>query len=122
MTACPCPAGHAVITPGFDLQARHVIHAVGPFWRGGKDDEDALLESCYAKSLALAGAAGLASIAFPCISTGAFGFPSERAARIAVDTVIRDAPSQPSLERVIFCCYGKPDAEVYREILGAGRT
>ncbi len=117
--AGPCPAGHAVITPGFELRARHVIHAVGPIWRDGQHDEDALLSSCYERSLVLAGAAGLTSIAFPCISTGVFGFPRERAARIAVDTVIRVAPGHASLERVIFCCFSERDAETYREILGA---
>ena len=101
--AGPCPAGHAVITPGFRLPARHVIHAVGPVWDGGGRGEDDLLASCYAKSLALAGEAGLASIAFPAISTGVYGFPKERAARIAMDTVSREVPRHPSLERVVFC-------------------
>jgi O-acetyl-ADP-ribose deacetylase (regulator of RNase III) len=112
--AGPCPTGHAVMTAGFRLPARHVIHAVGPFWRDGDHDEDALLASCYAKSLALAGDAGLASIAFPAISTGIFGFPRERAARIAVATVAAEAPRHPSIERVIFCCYSDKDAAIYR--------
>jgi O-acetyl-ADP-ribose deacetylase (regulator of RNase III) len=115
--AGPCPAGHAVMTPGFRLKARHVIHAVGPVWWDGKRNEDALLASCYARSLALAGGAGLASIAFPCISTGAFGFPAERAARIALETVVREGPGQATLERVVFCCYSQSDAAIYRGLL-----
>ena len=118
--AGPCPAGHAVMTPGFRLRARHVIHAVGPIWTGGQREEDELLASCYARSLALAGEAGLASIAFPCISTGAYGFPRERAARIAFDTVRSEAPHHPTLERVVFCCYSEGDAVIYRRLLDAG--
>jgi O-acetyl-ADP-ribose deacetylase (regulator of RNase III) len=115
--AGPCPAGHAVITPGFRLPARHVIHAVGPVWDGGGHGEDELLASCYAKSLALAGEAGLASIAFPAISTGVYGFPKERAARIALDTVSREVPHHPSLERVVFCSFSEGDARIYRGLL-----
>ena len=116
--AGPCPAGQAVITPGFRLSARHVIHAVGPVWDGGSRGEDELLGSCYAKSLALAGEAGLASIAFPAISTGVYGFPKERAARIAFETVSREAPRHPTLERVVFCCYSESDGDMYRRLLG----
>jgi O-acetyl-ADP-ribose deacetylase (regulator of RNase III) len=115
--AGPCPTGHAVMTPGFRLRARHVIHAVGPVWMGGQHDEDALLASCYARSLRLAGESGLGTIAFPCISTGIFGFPKERAARIALDTVRREASAQATLERVVFCCYGEGDAAIYRRLL-----
>jgi O-acetyl-ADP-ribose deacetylase (regulator of RNase III) len=113
----PCPTGHAVMTPGFRLPARYVIHAVGPVWVGGQRGEDVLLASCYTRSLQLAGDAGLASIAFSCISTGAFGFPRERAARIALDTVIREAPRHATLERVVFCCYSESDATIYRGLL-----
>ena len=118
--AGPCPTGHAVMTPGFRLHARHVIHAVGPVWMGGQRDEDAFLAGCYDMSLRLAGEAGLGSIAFPSISTGAFGFPKERAARIALETVRREAPRHDSLERVLFCCYSEDDAAIYRRLLGAG--
>jgi O-acetyl-ADP-ribose deacetylase (regulator of RNase III) len=118
--AGPCPTGHAVITPGFRLSARWVIHAVGPVWMGGHHDEDRLLASCYTRSLELAGSAGLVSIAFPCISTGIFGFPKERAAGIALETVREGAPRHPSLERVVFCCYGADDAAIYRRLLAAG--
>jgi len=115
--AGPCPAGHAVMTPGFRLAARHVIHAVGPIWYGGDHGEDELLASCYAKSLALAGDARLASIAFPAISTGVYGFPKERAARIAFETVTREAPSHTSLERVVFCSFSEGDARIYRGLV-----
>jgi O-acetyl-ADP-ribose deacetylase len=115
--AGPCPAGHAAMTPGFRLPAGHVIHAVGPVWSGGGHGEDGLLASCYSRSLALAGGAGLASIAFPCISTGVFGFPRERAARIALDTVVSEAPRHATLERVVFCCFSESDAAIYRGLL-----
>lgn len=113
----PCAAGNAVMTAGFRLPARHVIHAVGPVWSGGDHDEDALLARCYARSLELAGGAGLTSIAFPCISTGAFGFPRERAAPIAVDTVIREVSRHPTIERVVFCCFSESDAKLYRRLV-----
>jgi O-acetyl-ADP-ribose deacetylase (regulator of RNase III) len=115
--AGPCPTGHAVMTAGFRLPARQVIHAVGPVWMGGLHDEDELLARCYLRSLQLAGDAALASIAFPCISTGAFGVPRERAARIAFDTVTREAPRHPTLQRVVFCCYSEGDADLYRRLL-----
>src|SRR3954470_15551206 len=97
-----CDTGSAKITRGYKLKAKHVIHAVGPVWSGGDKGEDDLLASCYTRSLELAGNAGLATIAFPCISTGVFGFPKERAARIAFDTVSREAVRHASLERVTF--------------------
>jgi len=115
--AGPCPTGHAVMTPGFRLPARHVIHAVGPIWRGGGAGEDEALASCYRTSLALAGAAGLASIAFPSISTGIYGFPRERAAHVAHATVRAEAPRHASIERVIFCSFSEGDAEVHRREL-----
>jgi O-acetyl-ADP-ribose deacetylase len=117
--AGPCPTGYAVITPGFGLAARYVIHAVGPVWGGGQRGEDELLASCYTRSLELAGRAGLASIAFPCISTGIFSFPRERAARIAHDTVTREAPGHASIERIVFCCFSEPDAAIYRGLMSS---
>lgn len=86
-----CPTGEARITKGYNLPARHVIHTVGPVWKGGDAGEEALLASAYRNSLALARAHGLQTIAFPAISTGIYGFPPERAARIAVDTIRRHA-------------------------------
>ncbi len=108
-----CPTGSARITPGFRLKARHVIHAVGPVWDGGGAGEDALLASCYRESLRLAGRHGLESIAFPAISTGIYGFPLERATRIAVETVAGEAP-QAGLARVVFACFGAEAAACYR--------
>ena len=120
VAAGPCPTGHAVMTPGFRLPARHVIHAVGPVWHGGGAGEDEALASCYRTALSLAGGAGLASIAFPAISTGIYRFPRDRAARIAHETVRREAPAHASLERVIFCCFSKADAEIHRRELREG--
>jgi O-acetyl-ADP-ribose deacetylase (regulator of RNase III) len=110
----PCPVGQVRSTPGFDLPARYVIHAVGPVWRGGQAGEDRLLAHCYAGAIAEAARLGCRSIAFPAISTGIFGFPRERAARIAVATVAAEAPRYPSIERVIFCCYSDKDAAIFR--------
>lgn len=87
-----CPPGEARITGGHDLPARHVIHTVGPIWRGGDQGEDAVLASAYRSSLALAHQHGLRRVAFPAISTGVYGFPPERAARIAVATIRETAP------------------------------
>jgi O-acetyl-ADP-ribose deacetylase (regulator of RNase III) len=101
-----CDTGEAKITPGFRLPARYVIHTVGPVWDGGEANEDLLLASCYRNSLALAAKHGVRSIAFPAISTGIFGFPPDRAASIAVRTVRDTLPDLPSIERVVFCCFG----------------
>lgn len=101
-----CPTGEARITRGYRLPARFVIHAVGPVWHGGGLDEDRLLASCYRSSLELARGNGLSSIAFPSISTGIYGFPAERAARIAVVTVREELDRDAGrLDKVIFCCF-----------------
>ena len=113
----PCRTGEAVMTPGFRLPARHVIHTVGPIWFGGGQGEPELLRSCYVRSLELAGRAGLASIAFPAISTGVYGYPRELAAPIAVDAVRVNVTAWPSIARVVFCCYSESDADVYRSIM-----
>ena len=101
-----CETGEAKITPGFRLPARYVIHTVGPVWGGGERGEDRLLASCYRNSLALAHAGGLASIAYPAISTGAYGFPPDRAARIALLTMLDALAEATAIERVVFCCFG----------------
>lgn len=111
-----CPTGDARITPGFSLRARHVIHTVGPVWGGGARGEPELLRRCYQQSLALAVAHGLQSIAFPSISTGAYRFPIERAARIAVDAVRAHAASPP-LALVRFVCFSDDDLAVYEGML-----
>jgi O-acetyl-ADP-ribose deacetylase (regulator of RNase III) len=109
-----CETGEARITPGFRLKARYVIHTVGPVWGGGERGENRLLASCYRQSLALAHANSLTSIAFPAISTGAYGFPPDRAAFIALHTVHAALADYATMERVIFCCFGS-DSRVHHE-------
>ena len=110
-----CPTGQTCITKGYRLPAKYVIHTVGPIWHGGGAGEDALLASCYRESLRLAGQNDVASIAFPAISTGVYGFPPERAAPIAVETV--RAAVALGLSRVIFCCFNEAAAAHYRPLL-----
>ncbi|MBC9251961.1 RNase III inhibitor [Pseudomonas alcaligenes] len=112
-----CPCGEARLTPGFALPARHVIHTVGPVWLGGKADEASLLAACYRNSLALAEAAGLASIAFPAISCGVYGYPHEAAARIAVAELRRPRPAGSSLQQALLVAFSAPMAELYRQLL-----
>jgi len=112
-----CDFGDARITPGFRLKATYVIHAVGPVWRGGDHREAELLASCYRRSLELAVENEVKSIAFPSISTGAFRYPIELAAPIAVTTVRAFTLAQPSLEEVTFCCFAPRDFAIYRKIL-----
>jgi len=114
-----CPTGEARITPGFQLVARHVIHTVGPRWRDGKRREADLLRGCYESSLALAVAHGLGSIAFPSISTGAYGYPIDEAARIAVDVVRGHAAAATPLALIRFVCFSAGDLSVYQALLGA---
>ncbi len=112
-----CPTGEARITKGYRLPAKYVIHTVGPVWKGGKSKERELLRKCYVNSLALAAEHGLRSIAFPSISTGAYRFPIERAARIAVETV-RECITRPtSVELVRFVCFSAHDLAVYQKAL-----
>jgi O-acetyl-ADP-ribose deacetylase (regulator of RNase III) len=107
-----CDTGGAKITGGYALPAKHVIHAVGPMWNGGRAGEEDQLASCYRNSVTLAHAHTLASIAFPAISTGIYRFPPDIAARIAVGTVVSEISAGPtSLGRVVFCCYAKTSAE-----------
>jgi O-acetyl-ADP-ribose deacetylase len=114
-----CPTGSAKMTRGYALSAKHVIHAVGPVWAGGDRDEDALLASCYRASLGLAAGQGLRTIAFPAISTGIYGFPPDRAARIAVTTVSAEITAAPgAFERVVFCCFSNEAAEHHRVAFG----
>jgi len=113
-----CRTGEAKITGGYRLPARFVIHTVGPVWRGGGEGEDDLLAECYRSSLRLAGERGLASVAFPAVSTGAYGFPFGRAARIAVETVLGTLPETPSIQLVVFVCHGREAAGIYRRVIG----
>lgn len=114
-----CATGDAKITSAYRLPARHVIHAVGPVWRGGDRSEPDLLASCYRRSLEIAEAGSLESIAFPSISTGAYGYPVRSAARVAVATVREFVESTRCLREVIFCCYSAADLAVYEETLRA---
>ena len=112
-----CPTGDAKITKGYRLSARHVIHTVGPVWRGGQANEDALLASCYRKSLALAAKNGLKTIAFPAISTGVYRFPPDRAAAIAVGTVADVLKQDKTIAKVVFCCFGEASKKVHEKAL-----
>jgi O-acetyl-ADP-ribose deacetylase len=112
-----CPTGESRITPGFRLPARYVIHTVGPIWRDGDHGEADLLRGCYRSALALAEAEGLVSIAFPCISTGAYGYPPENAAEIAVSSVRESMPDSGSIRLVRFVCFSTADLLTYDRLL-----
>ncbi len=113
-----CPAGEARLTGGYALSAAHVIHTVGPIWSGGGRGEDELLAACYRSSLGLAAGVEVHSLAFPAISTGAYGFPKERAAKIAVREVRSWLEGHEHPERVTFCCFSEADGQVLRAALG----
>ena len=110
-----CPTGQAKITKGYKLPARWVIHTVGPVWRDGQHGEEELLAGCYRNSLALAEQKGVRTIAFPSISTGAYGFPMERAARISVTEIKKFLERNSSMEKVVLVCFGKSAFDVHRE-------
>ena len=112
-----CPTGEARLTKGYRLSAKWVIHAVGSVWSGGGRGEDGLLASCYRASLELAREVGARTLAFPAISTGVYGFPKERAARIAVGTTRDWLAGKGAALAVTFCCFSARDAEVYWEVL-----
>jgi O-acetyl-ADP-ribose deacetylase (regulator of RNase III) len=114
-----CATGEAKITKGYDLPAKCVIHTVGPIWRGGKTNEDVLLRDCYLNSLTLAEKHGVNSIAFPSISTGAYGFPIGRATQIATSTVRDYLHGTTRIKEVTFVCFSKCDLEVYKLTLGS---
>jgi O-acetyl-ADP-ribose deacetylase (regulator of RNase III) len=113
----PCPTGKARLTEGYELPARYVIHAVGPVWHGGGQGEAEKLAGCYRSAIQLAAEHGMASIAFPAISTGIFGYPLEEATRIAVATVRAAVTDAPSLERVLFCTFGDDVTAAYERAL-----
>jgi O-acetyl-ADP-ribose deacetylase (regulator of RNase III) len=116
-----CETGDAKITKGYRLPAKHVIHAVGPVWHGGDRGEDEQLASCYRRSIELCRENDLTSVAFPAISTGAFRFPADRAAEIAVSTTVDALKIAPTLRRVIFCCFSQESAALHeRALAGLG--
>jgi O-acetyl-ADP-ribose deacetylase (regulator of RNase III) len=115
-----CATGEAKITKGYRLPARYVIHTPGPVWHGGTRSESALLAVCYCNSLQLAVKHGCRSIAFPCISTGVYGFPKEDAARLAVETVRLFLAEHSGALDVTFCCYADADLARYKALLGQG--
>ncbi|OGS94370.1 MAG: O-acetyl-ADP-ribose deacetylase [Gallionellales bacterium RIFCSPLOWO2_02_FULL_57_47] len=114
-----CKVGEAKLTRGYRLPARFVIHTVGPVWHGGKQGEPELLASCYRNSLRVAAEHDAHSIAFPCISTGVYGYPVELAARVAVATVRSSLPELNSIREVIFCCFSTGDFAFYQKLLDA---
>jgi O-acetyl-ADP-ribose deacetylase len=112
-----CEIGNAKITAGFKMKARYVVHAVGPIWRGGARGEPQLLASCYRRSLELAAGHNVASVAFPSISTGAFGYPIELAAPVAIAEVRDFVRTPTSLREVTFCCFSSEDHTLYQRLL-----
>jgi len=112
-----CPPGEAVITMAGKLPARHVIHTVGPVWHGGMNNEDQLLTNAYNNSLRLAVENGAKTVAFPNISTGVYGFPKERAARIAIEAVRKFLKSDKTLNEVVFVCFDRENFEIYERLL-----
>src|SRR6478609_8111725 len=110
-----CQTGEARLTKGYDLPAQYVIHTVGPVWRGGSHREDELLANCYRHSMSIALRNKIRTIAFPSISTGAYGFPLERAANIAAEEVTRFLQTYTEFDRVIFCTFGKAATKAYSD-------
>jgi O-acetyl-ADP-ribose deacetylase (regulator of RNase III) len=112
-----CATGDAKITRGYRLPARHVIHAVGPVWHGGSQGEDQALASCYRRAIELCQTHGLASVAFPAISTGVYRFPADRAADIAVSTTVDALAEAPVVTRIIFCCFSNDSAVLHSQVM-----
>jgi O-acetyl-ADP-ribose deacetylase len=117
-----CPTGEARITGGYDLPARRVIHTVGPIWHGGSRGEPELLASCYRSSLALAAKNGFRTIAFPSISTGAYGYPIEQASRIALSETLRFLEGDATFAKVVFVCFSVKDLWEYEAALRETRS
>lgn len=110
-----CKTGEAKLTKGYRLPAKYVIHTVGPVWRGGNANEDQLLRNCYINSLTVAVEHQIATLAFPSISTGIYGFPIERASNIALQTVKAFLEEHPSIRKVVFVCFGQRDYQIYQQ-------
>ncbi len=112
-----CATGDAKLTQGYRLPSRYVIHTVGPVWHGGTNGEAALLASCYRRSLEIAAEAGIATLAFPGISTGVYGYPAELAAPLALATVHDSLPRFPVIREILFCCFSEEDLSLYQKLL-----
>ncbi len=112
-----CPTGEAKITPGFKLPAKFVIHTVGPIWRGGNQNEEKLLASCYKNSLKLAIENGIKTIAFPAISTGIYGYPLREASEIAISVVSKFIKNSPLIDTIIFVCFDEKTYTLYLNLL-----
>jgi O-acetyl-ADP-ribose deacetylase (regulator of RNase III) len=109
-----CPTGEARITKGYNLPAKWIIHTVGPVWRGGNNNEDELLASCYRNSLSLAVKHSVKTIAFPSISTGVYGFPVERASKIALAEIKKFLEKEPAIEKVVAVCFDNKTYQAYQ--------
>jgi O-acetyl-ADP-ribose deacetylase (regulator of RNase III) len=112
-----CPTGKAKITGAYNLPSRFIIHAVGPVWKGGHDNEEALLTDAYRNALGIAEDTGIRSIAFPNISTGIYGFPKKLAARVAISTASAFLKKSKHFERLIFCIFDQENGQIYRQLL-----
>ena len=112
-----CKVGEAKATPGFKLPAKYVIHAVGPFWRGGQNNEPELLASSYRHAVLVAELLRVKTLAFPCISCGIFGYPIDLAAPVAIQTIKDHIEKGSYIEEITFCCYTAQDANIYRNLL-----
>lgn len=112
-----CSTGEAKITKAYQLPCLHIIHTVGPIWKGGNSDEKKLLKSCYKQSIRLAEKYKLKSIAFPNISTGVYGFPKEEAAKIAIKTIKKEALKLSHIQKIIFCVFDEENLKLYKKLL-----
>jgi len=112
-----CAAGDAKVTPGFNLPARFIIHTVGPVWRGGGQHEAETLASCYQRSLEVAETLGAKSVAFPAISTGAFGYPVEKAAQVAIKSIMEYSLNPSSIDEIILCCFSESAFKTYQKLI-----